>query len=278
MLVLHNKLGGVAKGDECIKDLIQWFKLSDELLAKVTKKGESLFSNSVWFVRLSLIQAGYLKTVSRGVWGLSQKGKDKIPDLIDLGEKQLNAFRGEVKEKVKKKQKESLIMSEEDTVEMPEEEIDEERKKEEQLAKISSMDPFAFEKLCGKLFESMGYRDVKVTKRSKDGGIDGLGFLTFGLVRFKVVFQAKRWSRDTKINPDLVKGLLGAKELAKAEKAVLITTSNFTAPAEEVAVELGIECINGDELIELLQKHELGYSVKSVIKEYEFNSAFFDNL
>lgn len=281
MLVLHNR-GGSARNTDCEKDLIQWFNLSDDLSAKKAVDGSSLFAGRVHFARLELDWAGYVETVSRGVWGLSQKGKDKIPDLVDLDEKQLDTFRKEVyrlvAEEGKKKKKAKELKKEEEIDGISEEE-DEEKKKEEkqkeQLDKIRAMDPFAFERLCKKLFEAVGYEDAVETKQTGDNGIDGFGFFSFGLVRFKVVFQAKRYQEGSNISSDQIHKLHGAMNDDRADKAVFITTSDFTRAGRETARRLGIECINGDRLIGLLKKHKLGYSP---VTEHEFDEDFFDKI
>lgn len=301
LLVLH-KFGGSASRQAVVKELAKIFKLSDQALEEVSKTGGPVFSTRVSNTKLDLLWAGYVEDLSWGVWALSQKGKAIIPKLNSEDPKELNNFKEEVARLVsaelkkragKKKKKESLVerfvtkmetveeveRMGEDIAEVIEKFIKEAITKEkgaQQLETIRNIDPFAFERLCMRLFEAMGYKDVDVTKKTKDGGIDGLGFLTFGLVRFKVVFQAKRWKEGNKINQDQVNLLKVAMDDVNAEKAVFITTSDFTRDAERRASDLGIECVNGNRLMELLQQYELGYSKKEeVITTYQFNKDFF---
>ena len=47
---------------------------------------------------------------------------------------------------------------------------------------------------CQRILREAGFQQVKVTGRSGDGGIDGVGVLQVNpFVSFKVLFQAKRY-------------------------------------------------------------------------------------
>ena len=47
--------------------------------------------------------------------------------------------------------------------------------------------------------------------------------------------------------------------MAQAEKALFITTSDFTKEAKDIAEQHGIELINGEKLMGLLFEKEIGY-------------------
>jgi len=290
LLILH-ELGGSARNKDVINKLAKRFKLSDELIKEVTTKGNPQFPSRVGWTEFNLRFIGYLKYSPGDIWVLSQQGKEMIPNLTkwlsNRDKESLDNFREEVsrllseeQDRRKSRQKDSVeaMVNGEEADREGEQAKKERREQEEQLEKIRSMDPFAFERLCKKLFDAVGYEDAVETKRSHDGGIDGYGFLTFGLVRFKVVFQAKRWKEGTNINLDHIVDLAVRKRQVKgvkAEKAVLITTSDFTKDARKRADELGIECINGNRLVGLLKKYKLGYSP---VTEHEFDKDFFDKV
>jgi len=308
LLLAFHRLGGSATVAACVEELGKMLELTDEQLNRVDDGNFSIFLNYVHLARLNLTYAGYLEEISRPVWGLSRKGKEKITDLIQCDEDKLDEFKQEVVQlaneewKRKKKEKEEKqrlgvgegevpdneeISKDQEREEQLEKEIDEttdeeikkdqeeEEKQKEQLDKIRTMDPFAFERLCKKLFEAVGYEDAEETNKAKDVGIDGYGFIVFGLVRFKVVFQAKRYGGSTKISAEEIRALEGSKSQKKAEKAVFITTSDFTKSAKETAEECDISLVNGERLLKLLKKYRLGYSVKKVTTEYQFDENFF---
>ena len=279
LLALH-QLGGESKTGDVVAKLAERFQLSEKLLKKKMKGGDLHFYHNTTWARHILKVAGYVASDSpRGVWALSQEGKEKIPDLTEWDANKdkelLDNFRERVKLATKKKEagKASQVVEESDKEEKQAKR--EEQEQERQLNKIRTMDPFAFERLFKRLFKAVGYEDGIETKPTGDSGIDGFGFFAFGLVRFKVVFQSKRYKKGSNISSDKIQELHGAMARHNAEKAVFITTSDFTRSGIEAARELGIECINGEKLIELLKKHRLGYSP---VEELEFNEAFFDSM
>ena len=303
LLALH-ELGGSARRKAVIDKVIEWLDPNDELIKEVAKKGSLRLPSRVVWSQLDLLFAGYLKS-SGDSWSLSQQGKEKIPDLTkwlsNQDEASLDNFiketarltAEEVKRRIANREEtvEEMVGDEETDreEEQAEQEKQEQQEQESQLNKIRAMDPFAFERLCKKLFEAVGYEDAIETKQTGDHGIDGFGFFSFGLVGFKVVFQAKRYQEASNISSDRIHRLHGAMKEDGAEKAVFITTSDFTRNGRNTARKLGIECINGDKLIELLKKYELGYSRESVATEYtsnrkivtteyKFNEEFFDNV
>ena len=278
LLALH-ELGGEARTKDVVAKLAERFQLSDELSEKKMKGGDLEFYYNAGSARLDLKYAGYLTSDAPfGVWALSQKGRERIPELTkwdtNKDKKSLDNFREEVGLAAKGKQAERAKQVVEELDKEEKQAKKEEQRQERQLNKIRKMDPFAFERLCKKLFKAVGYEDAVETKRTGDHGIDGFGFFAFGLVRFKVVFQSKRYQKGSNISSDRIQALHGAMVQDKAEKAVFITTSDFTKRGREAAHELGIECINGEELIELLKKHRLGYRP---VEEPEFDEAFFDS-
>ncbi len=277
VLALH-KLGGKGDIKEVAKELNTLLDISDELLDELTpKRGTNRFLFDIRFARTRLVFAEYLLPVELsgyGLWELSDKGKEIVGTLLKRKTDDFLKFREEVwsiskkillqRRKQRKEEKKDIDISQEHTQEDEiEQEIEQEEKKEleEQiiLDAIKNMkDVYGFERLCVQLFKAVGYKDVEVTKASGDGGIDGYGFLVLGLVRFKVVFQAKRY-RDIKISINDIKLLNQSKQDEGAEKAVFITTSYFTKEARKTANNLDVSLINGEELVQLLQEHKIGY-------------------
>ena len=266
ILALH-WTGGDAKRKEVVNFLADKFKLSEELLREKTKKAQrSLFDNKVAWARQLLVLTGYIKKGERGIWYLLDKGKEGVKVLIDEEEEALIKFRKRVSEEYKKIQKgEGVVegfIDEEKEENLPPLEEDESSLLDEQMKRdlkriTEEMDPVKFERLCLKLIKELGYKGIKETSRSGDGGIDGICFLEFGLIRFKVVLQVKK--QTAKVVPEKIRALGGAKVSHAAEKAVFITTSDFTPAAKEEAANLNISLVNGDELIEMLYKNNVGY-------------------
>ena len=59
---------------------------------------------------------------------------------------------------------------------------------------LQNMNPHGFERLTQRLLRESGFLDVQVTKKSGDGGIDGIGRLAINCIfSFHVAFQCKRY-------------------------------------------------------------------------------------
>lgn len=143
---------------------------------------------------------------------------------------------------------------------------------------LQNMNPYGFERLAQRVLRSCGFTEVKVTKASGDGGIDGTGKLRInGVFSFNVAFQCKRY-----------KGSVGAPEVRAfsfrgsltkgTEKAVLITTGTFTKAAREDAADQSkdqIDLIDGEELIDLIVQNRIGESEEVT---YRIDESFFLNI
>ena len=85
-----------------------------------------------------------------------------------------------------------------------------------------------FEYFIAKLFEKMGYITT-VTKGSGDFGIDVIAENK----NEKIAIQVKRFNIEKMVTPNIIRETLGAMNRFGATKCMVITTSGFTAAAEE---------------------------------------------
>lgn len=69
--------------------------------------------------------------------------------------------------------------------------------KRQLLEQLKEIEPEIFEIFCKKLLKVYGFKDLKVTKPQKDGGIDGFGKLKVGISYLNVAFQCKRWKNTS---------------------------------------------------------------------------------
>jgi restriction system protein len=111
----------------------------------------------------------------------------------------------------------------------------------------------------------LGFKNVEVTGRSDDGGIDGKGILNIGsVITFSVVFQCKRYKGS--VSAGAVRDFRGAVQ-GKADKGLLITTGTFTRDARVEAQRdgaLAIDLLDGNELASRLKDLRLGVTVEQV--------------
>jgi restriction system protein len=144
--------------------------------------------------------------------------------------------------------------------------------------RLLEMDAYQFEFLVSDLLKKLGYANVRVTKRSGDKGIDVLADLTMdGITHVKTAVQVKRYRDGNNISGAVVAQLRGSAEVD--QRGLVITTSEFTkdAIAEAKAVnKMPIALINGDKLISLLLKCEVGVK-REMLSVYSVNTEYFDN-
>ena len=144
------------------------------------------------------------------------------------------------------------------------------------LDELKQLTPTGFERFCMELLQQLGYRDMEVTKRSADGGIDGYGVFRQGAVNIKSAFQAKKWKNASVGRPEIDK-LRGAIQ-GDYDHGVFITTSKFTKSATESSYKKGaisILLLDGDAIAELMLERGIGV-VKQPVYLYEVAPEFFD--
>ena len=79
----------------------------------------------------------------------------------------------------------------------------------------------------------MGWH-VELTRKTRDGGFDGLACRDTSIGRIMCLLEAKRYRRDRPVGVQLVRALYGTMTDKGASMSVLVTTSSFTACARAV--------------------------------------------
>ena len=148
----------------------------------------------------------------------------------------------------------------------------------ELLQKIKDNPPEFFEQLVLDLLVEMGYggsrADAEAVGRSGDGGIDGIiNEDPLGLDR--VYVQAKRWEPNVS-RPDIQK-FAGALQGRRAQKGVFITTSKFSDNAREYVETIcsTVVLIDGDQLVQLMIKYNVGVSEGNTYQTKQVDSEYF---
>ncbi|MFJ4031525.1 restriction endonuclease [Streptomyces griseoluteus] len=108
------------------------------------------------------------------------------------------------------------------------------------------LDPDAFERAVADLCLRDGCRDVEVVGGAGDLGADVTAVTPDGR---RLIVQCKRYCETNKVGSQDLQRFGGTCfTVHEADIAVVVTTSDFTAPALEYAEQCGILCVNGDEL------------------------------
>jgi len=266
------ELGGSGQPSEVKKLIADNLSITEEEQSEQISSGESRFSNSIGWARLYLVKAGYIDSSTRGVWSLTEQGRN-----IQLSNKEaLQLFQKIHKqysvERKKKKDKIDKAAGEEASEDFLDDSIEH---RVIFLNKLMELPPDGFERLCQRLLRESGFESVSVTGRSGDGGLDGIGILEVNpFVSFKVLFQCKRYSGS--VTPSQVRDFRGAM-MGRADKGIILTTGTFTLEAKKEAVRDGvpaIEIVDGEKLLDMFEALELGLNPK---KAYDVDEKFFDD-
>jgi len=116
---------------------------------------------------------------------------------------------------------------------------------------LMDLNPFEFENLVGNLFKQLGL-ETKLTRSSKDGGVDVVAFDVRPVIGGKVVIQAKRYKNTVGVSA--VRDLYGTMMNEGANKGILVTTSGYGPDAFEFAKDKPIELLDGGQLLYLLEQ------------------------
>lgn len=119
-----------------------------------------------------------------------------------------------------------------------------------------------FENLTSNLFGKMGL-ESKLTRASRDGGVDAVAFDTRPILGGKVVIQAKRYKNTVGVSA--VRDLYGTMMNEGASKGIIVTTSGYGPDAYEFARDKPIELIDGGGLLYLLD--QVGIEAKIIMPQ-----------
>ena len=264
-------LGGSATPDEATDTVAELSGVSEEQLNETLPSGGLRFKNQVAWARFYLKREGLLDSSKRGIWSLTDKGSKTHLTYTDARE----IFKRQVQaDAAKRKQKREF--KDTDEVESAEEvDTSAAANYRNQLLDTILALPFSgFERLCQRLLREAGFQQVSVTGRSADNGIDGEGILEVNpFVTFKVLFQCKRYKGS--VGAPVIRDFRGAM-LGRAEKGIILTTGNFTQDARREARRDGappVELVDGDKLVEMFEKLELGITPRTT---FDVDEKFFD--
>lgn len=116
---------------------------------------------------------------------------------------------------------------------------------------LLDLSPSEFEHLVGNLFTQMGL-ETRMTRSSRDGGVDVVAYDQRPVLGGKVVIQAKRY-RNT-VGVSAVRDLYGTMMNEGANKGILVSTSGYGKDAFDFANDKPIELIDGSRLLYLLEQ------------------------
>lgn len=168
----------------------------------------------------------------------------------------------------------------------PEEELDKAFREmndglaDELLNNLLQVDPYKFEYIVMELLRKMGYggisdEAVSVTKKSGDGGIDGI-INQDNLGLEKIYVQAKRWTNN--VGSVEIRDFIGSLSTNKSNKGIFITTSSFSESALECAksADKTVVLIDGNFLSRLMVDFGVGVQTVHSYDIKKIDSDFFE--
>jgi len=197
-------LGGSGSNDEILTQIIENMHLLDEIVDIPHKDHESMTElayQAAW-ARTYLRSYGVIENVSRSVWAITSNyvkvesvdAKEIVTTIVKRNAARRASGTLDAQQKIDDDE-----TPEDDGVDTPDE-VKEWRMRLTEI--LQHMNPYGFERLTQRVLRACGFTEVKVTKSSGDGGIDGTGKLKInGVFSFNVAFQCKRY-----------KGSVGAPE------------------------------------------------------------------
>ena len=274
--------------------LVKHFNLTEEDCSLKTKSGSAFQLNDrIGWCRQWLRRALFIEIPQRGIYSITQRGKDYLQSHTDLRQEDLLQYpeyaeyaHMPVTSKVDSTGEKKDI--EEKLGEMtPTEQMDVAFKSinddlaADLLQRVLEMSPNFFEKLVLDLLLNMGFGSRNkemaiVTPTSHDNGVDGI-IPEDALGLDKIYIQAKRYTDNPVSKPEIHK-FIGALDEQKASKGVFITTSKFTAGAKETAEKASkkIVLIDGKTLADYMIEYNVGVSEKKVYEVKKLDSDYFE--
>jgi restriction system protein len=305
MLPLLKAVGD--KAEHRIGDLFEilsnQFDLTEEERELRLPSGRDTYiKNRIAWAKTYLKKAGLISSPQKGTVKITAEGLDviasnieKINNVFLQKYESFNEFRPrtitintnntnvEINNPLQEAIEQSNLIDDEETPEEAFERAHQSLRKElaaELLETIKESSPYLFENIVIDLMLAMGYGGSRedageATKRSADGGIDGIIKLDrLGLD--KICLQAKRYTSNAVGEPE-IRDFIGALEGARATKGVFITTSKFTDSAIKYVekIEKKIILINGDKLASLMIDFNVGVSTAQTYQLKKIDSDYF---
>lgn len=267
------QLGGSATIAELDEEVIKNLNLTDEQIALPHNERMTELEYRLAWTRTRLKAFGLLDNSQRGVWTLTLRGRET--EAVDSHE--VMRFVRSLNKKNKGSKLADKNLDNTADVEVAEAVL-EESWREVLLARLLSLSPDAFERLAQRLLRESSFVEVRVTGRSGDGGIDGVGIVRLGgLLGFPILFQCKRYQGS--VGSGVVRDFRGAM-IGRADRGLIITTGTFSREAKAEATRDGappIDLVDGEQLLDKLKELRLGVSIK-MVEQVSVVPEFFDEI
>lgn len=267
-------------------------QLTEECMSEMLPSGISRANNRANWAITHGSRANWLERVGRGVYRISDAGRQALATYADefhdyasasriLGEFWATEASDHVSGEVTTPEPAALPQL--DPTEQLESVIAgiEQQVAHDLLERLRNSHPDFFEDAVVKVLLAMGYGGSE--QRGKriggtgDGGVDGvIDQDALGLDQIYV--QAKRYAEGNNVGRETIQAFIGALHGFGASRGVFITSSDFTSGAVEYArqVPTRVVLINGQRLASLMIKHRVGVQVTHTYSVVDIDEDFFE--
>jgi restriction system protein len=262
----------------------------ERLMETRSDRGRSIFNSRVHWAVQYLFQAGALSRPAPATFEITDIGRElieKYPQGFDQQVlKELEGYRNWIN-RISDSGESTIEESELEAGGTPQERIEASIEElelalaQELVVRLREMPPSFLEKTILRLLHKMGYGEgedsLRHLGRSGDEGVDGvINQDKLGLQ--KVYVQAKRYGDGNNIGRPAVQTFQGALQGQGASSGILITTSGFTAEAQEYVgrqMTTSIVLIDGRELGRLMVQNQVGIAIRRTYDVSEVDENFF---
>lgn len=279
--IKNGQIYSVSDISDNIRD--KYFNLTDHEKNIRVSNGKTKFYDRLTWGRTYLKKAGLVEDPQRGQVRITDEGKKVLQSGIkNIDVKFLTKYPKfkEFKEGSKKQDNNKKVekevsedLSPTDLIDLGFDKINT-ALKQDLLGKLKEVNHFYFEKIILSLLNHMGYGEFIETSKSGDGGIDGIiNQDELGLE--KIYIQCKRFNSNKVREPD-IRNFIGAMS-SESTKGIFVTTSEFDSKAVDKAKSAThkIILIEGEKLVDLMIKYNVGVQAKNQYVVKEIDSDFF---
>lgn len=273
---------GVHRGDiyELVADMLQ---LTPAQRAERLPTGAHFrYRHRIGWSLNMLKSGGYVESASRGVWRLTDRGRELLAaNPTHFDNSLMRRLSREARDRGDTAEDQPLFTAQQ----TPEERIDsavrevESSVARELLERISQAPPVFFEELVLDLLHALGYgtseTDLQRLGGPGDAGIDGV--ISLDKLGFeKVYIQAKRWQGP--VGRPEVQTFFGALAGQRAKKGVFLTTSSFTKEARDFGKQVSenVVLIDGTRLTSLMIECGVGVTHHRTIRLPRVDGDYFE--
>jgi restriction system protein len=256
--------------------------LPSELLDQRTSSGQILILNRIGWGKSYLKQGRFIEQPRRAIVKITEKGLGVLgPGHLSLSELKKDADYLAA-QKIKEAATNDALKDTVEKDDSPQDLIERgfssinANVKLELLERLKVIDPFYFQKVILILLKKMGYGEFIETKKSGDGGIDGV-INQDQLGINKIYMQAKRYA-ENKVREKDIRNFIGAMS-GDTTNGVFVTTSSFDDGALEKAKQAHhkIILIDGQRLTDLMFEFGVGVQNRNIYELKEIDEDFFED-